>query len=192
MKLAIATLESISPYSQSRFHDTPKLDKEMADDFERRTWRERCHADESGKLFIPPMAFKNCLQEAAKFLSMKIKGQRNATWTKHFEAGVLVMDALGLPINKDDVEGEWLFMNADGRVGSGTRVKRCYPLIRKWSGEVTFHIIDNLITEDVFKEHLEQAGSLIGIGRFRPRNRGYYGRFGVSKVIWKDATKAAA
>jgi len=192
MKLAIATLKSISPYSQSRYHDTPKKEKELPDDYELRTWRERCHADDTGSLFIPPMTFKNCLQEAARFLSMKIKGQRNATWTKHFEAGVLVMDGLSLPEKKDTVPGESFFMNADGVPGSRTRVKRTYPVIRQWSGQVTFHILDDLITEESFREHLETAGNLIGIGRFRPRNRGYYGRFKVEKIVWRDAAKSAA
>ena len=186
MKTAIANLRSVSPYSQSAFHQTPKLDKESADDYERRTWRERCHVIEDGHLFIPPMAFKNCLSEAAQFLSQKVRGKGQATWTKHFKAGVLVTDPLVLPIKKTDVPGEWLMMNANGKPGVGSRVPRCYPLIPRWSGGVTFSIIDNEITEAAFTEHLKQAGMLIGIGRFRPINRGFYGRFEVVSVEWMD------
>ena len=32
---------------------------------------------------------------------------------------------------------------------------------------------------------LREAGKFIGIGRFRPRNNGYYGRFDVESVDWK-------
>lgn len=184
MKTAIATLTSVSPYSQSRHHTTEKLPKESASDFEKRTWRERMHVNEDGFVFIPPMAFKNCLAEAAKFLQRQIPGKGKSTYTKHFEAGVLVVEPLVLPIKREDVQGEWLFLPSDGKRGSGSRVDKCYPLIASWSGDVTFMILDETITEDVFREHLEEAGKFIGIGRFRPRNNGYYGRFKVEAVKW--------
>jgi len=130
------------------------------------------------------MAFKNCVSEVAKYLSVQIKGKGKSTYTKHFEAGLLVMDPLVLPIKRDDVEGEWLFVPSDGKRGSGKRVDRCFPLIREWSGDVTFYVLDDIITPEVFEEHLRQAGNFIGIGRFRPRNNGYYGRFKVKKVVW--------
>lgn len=122
--------------------------------------------------------------EIAKFLGKQIKGKGKSTYTKHFEAGVLVMDPLVLPIKKDEVQGEWLFAPSDGKRGSGSRVDKCFPVIPKWSGKVTFHILDDTITEDVFREHLEEAGKFIGIGRFRPRNNGFYGRFAVKSLVW--------
>lgn len=185
MATAIATLKSVSPYSQSRHYTVPKLDKESPLEYCKRTWREHCHADRKGNILIPPMAFKNALAEAAKYLSITVKGKGKATYTKHFEAGVLVVDALVLPIKKDDVEGEWLFLPSDGKRGSGSRVDKCYPIIREWSGDVTFHVLDNTITQEVFREVLEQCGKFIGIGRFRPRNNGYYGRFTVEDIEWK-------
>lgn len=184
MKTAIAKLASVSPYSQSRHYTTEKLNKELARDYEARTWRDRLHADENGEVFIPPMSFKNCLSEAAKFLGVQIPGKGKSTYTKHFEAGVLVTDALRLGIKRDDVKGEWLFVPSDGIRGSGKRVDKCFPIIPQWSGEVTFYVLDDTITEDVFKHHLEQAGAFIGIGRFRPRNNGFYGRFKVEALAW--------
>lgn len=184
MKTAVATLESISPYSQSRHYQVEKLPKEGADDFEKRTWRNRMHLTDDGQVFIPPMAFKNCLSEIAKYLGMQIPGKGKATYTKHIEAGILVTDPLVLPVHGDDVPGEWLFVPADGRRGSGKRVNRCFPRINQWSGQVTFHVMDETVTEEVFRTHLEQAGAFIGIGRFRPRNNGYYGRFRVTNLVW--------
>lgn len=187
MKLATAKLESVSPYSQSKHYSVPKLDKEGAGDYEKRTWRERMHVSEDGRVFIPPMAFKNCLSEAAKFLSIQIKGKGKATYTKHFEAGVLVMDKLDLPDVAKDVVGEWFFVPADGKRGGGRRVEKCFPMIPKWTGNVKFYILDETITEDVFRTHLEEAGKFIGIGRFRPRNNGFYGRFIVKDIKWENA-----
>jgi hypothetical protein len=160
MRVATATLESISPYSQSKHYDVQRLGRatgsatESPKDHEARTWRERCHTDNDGHLFIPPMAFKNCLAEIAKYLSVQIPGKGKSTYTKHFEAGVMVLDGLVLPVKKDDVAGEWLFVPADGRRGSGKRVEKCFPVVREWTGKVQFHILDDVITPDVFEQHL--------------------------------------
>jgi hypothetical protein len=104
----------------------------------------------------------------------------------------MVMDALVLPIKKDDVPGEWYFVPSDGRPGGGKRVKKCFPVIREWHGEVTYYILDETITPEVFEVHLREAGSFIGIGRFRPENGGFYGRFGVKKVVWQEMDLAQA
>lgn len=192
MRIAEAKLESIAPYSQSRFYamETPKATRgsgsvtESGQDYEARTWRERVHANEGGNIVIPPMAFKNCIAEIAKYLGVQIPGKGKSTYTKHFEAGVMVLEGLTLPIKKSEVEGEWLHVPSDGRRGGPKRVPKCFPVVRQWSGVVTFHVLDDVINQDVFEQHLRDAGNFIGIGRFRPRNNGYYGRFKVNGVKW--------
>ena len=182
MRVMKTVLESISPYSQGKHVAAEKLDRELPDDYEKRTWRDRMHTDDKGFVFIPPMAFKNCLSEAAKFISMQIPGKGKSTFTKHFEAGILVLEGLSLPVKKEAVAGNWLYVPADGKRGGSKRVSRCFPTIPSWKGEVTFHVLDDIITLPTFKEHLEAAGKFIGIGVFRPRNNGFYGRFQVKSV----------
>jgi hypothetical protein len=186
MRIATAHLKSISPYSQSRNHDMPHLDKERPDDYDERTWREHAHVDAKGFAFIPPMAFKNAISECAKYLGMQIPGKGKSTFTKHFEAGVLVTEGLTLPVKKEQLVAERLYLNADGRRGSGRRVWRKFPVIQSWEGNVQFYILDDTITPEVFERHLKEAGSFIGIGRFRPRNNGFYGRFSVEKITWSN------
>ena len=180
MKTATATLSSVSPYSQSRYHAEPKLSKEGADAHEERTWRKRLHVSDGGTVFIPPMAFKNCLDDSATYMSaeLQIPGQNKARYTKHIHSGVLVLDGLDLGIGPDAVSGEWLRMSPSGKRNDGKRVSRCYPRIDSWAGDVTFYIGDDTVTKDVFVKVLENAGRFVGIGRFRPLNRGFYGRFG--------------
>lgn len=223
MHIATVTLTSQSPYSQSKPHSTPKLNKENANDYEARTWHQRLHVDAEG-VVIPAMAFKNCLSEAAKFTSKQIPGKGKATYTKHFDAGVLVTESApiyhpqtgdriippsenGLAVSRlamketlteserqvlegfqrqpHEVWGDWIFTPADGVPGSGKRVWKCYPMIDSWQAQVDFIILDDVITKDVFEEILSQAGLLIGLGRFRVRNRGTYGRFRLDSVEWK-------
>lgn len=178
MKTFRATLQSSAPYSQSKFYKVDRLEREQNDAYEERTWAERLHYDAvTQEVFIPPMAWKNCLSEAAKYLSMPIKGKGKTTYTKHIESGILVVDRTMLGVKKADVRGDWQFVPADGKRGSGKRVMKCFPVIDSWDATVDFMVFDEIVTMPVFREHLKTAGDFIGIGRFRPRNNGYYGRF---------------
>lgn len=191
MKTVVASLKSISPYSQGRHYVPDEKAGEVPRDREARTWRERMHVNAEGYAFIPPMAFKNSLSEAAKFLSIQIPGKGKATFTKHFEAGILVVDPLILPVKKEEVVGEWQFVPSDGRRGGGSRVDKCFPVFSEWNGTVTYHVLDETVFTKIntpdgqmtaFEWHLRQSGAFIGIGVFRPRNNGFYGRFEVQKI----------
>ena len=212
MKNYVVNIFGRTPYSQSKPHRDEKLERETAEDYEARTWRSRLHVNSAGQIYIPAMAFKNCLAEAAKYLSMKVPGKGQATYTKSFEAGIQVIESPviygkdGEPLlakncvsgdkTKDEPEdkatrpqifGNWIFTPSDGVPGGGKRVYRCYPVIDDpWSCQVVITVADELITEDVLQMHLVTAGALIGIGRFRIRNRGTYGRFVPEIVEVKD------
>lgn len=183
MITAIASLVSNSPMSQGKML-SEKRPRETHQAHEERCWTERMHCTEDGYVFIPPFAFKNCIAEAARFLGKQIPGKGKSTYTKHFEAGVLVLEPLVLAIKRDEVKPQQMFVPADGKRGGSKRVMKYFPRIEKWSGDVTFHILDTTITLDVFREHLEQAGQFIGIGSFRPRNNGIWGRFLVKDIKW--------
>jgi len=178
----IAHLKSSSPLSFSKYYNVPKKDQESPAIYEQRTWRERLHYDASGEVLIPPMAFKKCIENAASYLSVKIEGKRNQTYTKKFKAATICSEKVMLGINKEDVESEILFVPSDGKPGGGTRVEKTFPLIHEWQGVVVFYVLDNTITPEVFEYHLREAGKFIGIGRFRPINGGFYGRFNVEKI----------
>lgn len=200
MKTIIASIEGISPYSQSKSYAADKLQGEGPDDYEKRTWRNRLHVDRNGLVFIPPMAFKNALAETAKFLSIQIPGKGKATYTKHFEAGVLAVEPAGLGIKADDVECERLFVPADGRRGGGKRVHKYFPVIPAgWKTDFVFMVLDDTVLQTsvtdpditVFEEVLDKCGKFVGIGRFRPRNNGFYGRFEVKEIAIMEGLMAA-
>ena len=180
----IATIVGTSPYSQSLAVREEKRKGETDDDREKRTWRRRIHADENDDVFIPPTAIKNALYEIAKYLSESRPGKGKLTYTKHFEAGLAVLEPAYLGIKKDDVAGQDLFLSAKGIRGAkgGARVWRTYPVIPPgWRATVRIDLIDDVLiaNPDIVQRYLEEAGRLIGVGRFRPSNGGYYGRFTV-------------
>jgi len=66
---------------------------------------------------------------------------------------------------------------------------KCFPVIPKWEGEVEIHVLDETITHEVLEEHLVQAGQFIGLGSFRPENRGIYGRFRLVNLKEKSSSQ---
>ena len=188
-KTVTFSIQGIAPYSFSKPIVTQRGTGETPDKFEQRTWRERIHVNEGGQAFIPPMAIKLCLTDCAKFLSETIPGKGKNTFTKHFKAGLIVTDGLllethdGRPILAKDIVGENLFRPANGRAGDGSRVWRTYPVVPEWQTHGEIHLIDPVLMDKAEKiqEYLEHAGNLIGLGRFRPINNGFYGRFKVTE-----------
>lgn len=186
-RIAKVTMRSVSTFGFSRFYDDPpKEKKEGHDEYEKRTWRERCHYDPAtGQLFIPAMMFKKSITAAAKLLKHKIPGKGNSTYIKHFEAGILVTEPVDLPEKKDTVPGYTTMCSANGVPGGGKRVKKTFPMVTNWKGQVTYYVLDDTITEDVFEEHVKEAGQLVGIGYFRPERGGYWGRYMVDSIEWQ-------
>ena len=185
MRQVTVTFRGLSPYSQSRMHDTPKLDKERPDDYEVRTWREKMTTDKAGQVTIPAMAFKQALPVAAKRLGMQIPGRGKSTYTKYFEGDVICNADVPLGIEKADVPSITINANSDGVRGSGKRVKRIFPMIHEWGGQADFTIFDDTITQPVFEQVFTAAGMSVGIGRFRPENGGLNGRFEAVRFDWK-------
>lgn len=186
MKQVSIHLKSISPYTQSRMHGTPPLDRENPRDYEDRTWMEKATVNDDGLICIPAGGLKQAIDRAAKMLSMQIPNRGKATYTKHFLAGVMIAENLCLNIKKEDARKITINANADGVRGSGKRVLRSFPQVPAWSAVLTVHIIDDTITKDVFEKTMKEAGLLVGVGQHRPENGGTNGRFVAEKFEWAD------
>jgi hypothetical protein len=87
-------------------------------------------------------------------------------------------------LKKQDLKHAEVFVPSDGKPGGGKRVTKYFPTIHEWEGTLTFHILDETIGPEVFEEVIRTAGLLIGIGVWRPRNRGMYGRFDLVNMKW--------
>lgn len=186
MKYAECHLKSVSPYSSSRPYDyeTPKRSDETYEEYEERTWREKSHSMPDGQIFQPPMGYKQALDAAASMLRMKVKEKGTSTFTKFFLSGIICAEPVLLDTTKDKLECDRIFANADGVRGSGKRVWRNFPRVDKWSAVLVVGVMADEISKAVFETHLKQAGSFVGVGRFRPQKGGFYGRFQTVKVVW--------
>ncbi len=191
MKTSIATitLAGLSPYSQSRAHEEPKLDKELADAYDKRTWRFKLSTgvrDGKKVVVIPAHGMHQCIAAAAKYSKRQIPGQGKATWTAKFTSGIAILEDVSLGTDPESVPHIDIYANADGIRGSGKRVMRRFPVINEWRATFDVYVLDSIITQDVFTEMLEIAGMFIGIGRFRPEKGGTNGRFAIEAMEWAD------
>ena len=55
-----------------------------------------------------------------------------------------------------------------------------------WETTIELLITDDLIDRDILERHIEEAGNLIGLGSFTPKNGGIYGRFQLESLEWFD------
>jgi len=182
-------LVGVSPLSFSKAIQSKLETGEAHDDFEERTWMERLHVDANGEVFIPPNALKNMLAATAAYLSESIPGKGRQTYTKNFEAGIMVVEPLmlGIKATSNEIQKERLFVPSDGKKGGSKRVWKNFPTILKWQTHIEILLFDPILMgkPEKVEEYLKHAGKFIGFLRFRPRNGGYYGRFDVKnfKVV---------
>lgn len=186
MKKAVIKLRSTTAATFGKFHQEPKKEKEIPQDYEERTWKEKAHYTDDDYVKIPGVMIANCIRESAKFMSLQIPGKGKATYTKHFDAGIIPGNDIITKIKKEQVKGVAVHVPSDGRPGGSTRVMKYFPKIENWEGEVTIYIGDDIITKEVFEKVIRNAGSLIGIGTWRPRNRGMNGRFELVDLKWSE------
>jgi hypothetical protein len=179
-----------SPYSQSAQHDTPFLDRESHEDYDARTWRNHCTTNREGIVCIPAMANKQCIDTAAYKLGEKVPGRRGATFKTFFASGFFCdADAPisnGKPLKPEDADMVIISANPGGKRGGQGRVPRRFPEFKKYAAIIPFTIIDDLLTQQIFEQHVKAAGMIVGIGRFRPENGGTNGRFRPTKFEWKE------
>jgi hypothetical protein len=197
---AIATIRGISQYSQSRMHFAPEYENEDPGDYDERTWRQHLHVDEQGRVCVPSKALHEAMITAAQYSGESIPGQGKKTWTAKFASGLIIPENPPLltwdngdertmrTFGVDDAVVRRVDINAHstGDRKRGKRVRRRYPIISPWQCEFEILIIDPIITCPWFRKFLQISGSHIGIGRYRPENRGSNGRFQVMDIQWND------
>jgi len=157
---------------------------ETPDQTEQRTWKERAHYDDEGKVVIPGYMIQSALEPAAKLLNKRVGGKKMGKSLAHYIRLVRIEDDIVTNITRENIEGITAFVSANGKEGGG-KVMRTYPKIGIWEGTLTL-VYPNLteLCDNVILEHFEVAGLCVGIGHWRPGapSKGSYGRFSVEKV----------
>lgn len=189
IRQATCKLTSISPLSQSAFIASPKKKDETHDEHALRVWREKMHVSPGGIVYIPGMALKYAIDEAAKRMGRPTgKSGGKELFGKFFQTGLQVDYHVQTGVAADDVTPTRVMCDSTGKKGKqgGTRVPRYFPNIPKWSGELSLTVYDETIPADLVEETVEYAGIFVGVGQFRPENQGSFGRFKPSGWKWAE------
>lgn len=183
MKTYKVKLKSKSPIAFGKFYtnDVPKLERESPSDYETRTWINRAHTTDDNEVFVPALALKNALLQAAKYSGKTIPGAGKKTYSAKFASGVLITDNVTIG-KKEELKPMWLHVPSDGVRGGSKRVMKAFPTLETWEGEVNVIVLDEVIKKDVLKEFMTEAGNFVGLGSLRIQNNGILGRFGVESV----------
>jgi hypothetical protein len=185
MKAFDATLHSLTPYAQGRYHGTQKLPQELEQAYEERCVLHKLHTA-VGEIYVPPMAFKHCIESAARYTGDQIPGRGKERYTKHYVQGVLCPDPLMLGMKADTVRIEKVFTSTQpGKPNSG-RAWKWFPVIDSWSGVLQIIAVDDIFTPDVIERHLRIGGLITGIGVWRPERGGMWGKFQVLGVTERE------
>lgn len=158
---------------------------ETPQEHEERTWKQRAHYNDKGKVIISGYMLSSTLEPAAKLLGERVGGSKVGKGMSHYIRLIQIEGDIVTNITQDTLEGNAAFVSANGQVGGG-KVMRTYPKILRWSGTLTvvYPTLGNVLNDEVVMKYLEIAGLYIGIGHWRPGapSRGTYGRFSVEKV----------
>lgn len=129
--------------------------------------------------YIPTVNIKKCLEEGAKLSRNGDKVRKGIILTEE----MVPLDYPGRPKGKPHTpEQLWnagvKYLDKRSVVVGGSRVicyRPCFPV--PWTLEFSVSYDTDIIEAKWIIEYLNQAGSYIGLGGFRPAKNGHFGRF---------------
>lgn len=146
----------------------------------------KTYSDDAGNLYIPGPNIFACIIQAGKFHKA---GKNKVTTTKSslIPAGMAVREVV-CPLNTKNFE-------VDSRSvvipATGGRIMVHRPRLDEWDLSFTLEVDDAMFTADFVRLLVDDAGSKIGLGDFRPDRKGPFGKFVVTGWRIESKKKAA-
>ena len=154
------------------------------EELEKNNWRERIHVNPStGNAAINPMALKKALDSTAKKQLGTIPGKGKSRYGGYFKSGLMVLEELDLGVKPNAIPP---FRQYVALPGQGRHWKN-FPRLDKWKTHARIEVLDGIITPEVLETCLKKAGSINGLGLYRPAQGGYWGRFIIENFKTKKA-----
>lgn len=180
MKLHVE-ITGITPLLMNRFNIDEQQSKVKEKNLTpREAAKKVCYEDEEDKLYYPTTNIYACLIEAGKFHKdgkVKVTTARSSL----IPAGIMI-------------EGEIIYFKApcswevDSRgvvvPSTGGRIVCHRPRLDTWCLEFTLLLDTKMFSSKFIRILVDDAGSKVGLGDFRPARKGIYGRFVVTN--WRE------
>lgn len=133
---------------------------------------KKAYIDTEGNLYIPGPNIFSCLIQAGKFHKA---GKSKVTTAKNslVPAGIAIREIV-CPLNTKDFE-------VDSRSvvipSTGGRIMAHRPRLDEWGVSFTLDVDDAMFSPEFVRQLVDDAGSKIGLGDFRPDRKGPFGKF---------------
>jgi hypothetical protein len=186
MKNIAITIEPVSPLLMHRFNDNTEIGVQNGHrpvaSGDRGTPRQQAegfaYKDDNGNLFIPGPALFSAIVSAGKFHKHG-KNKLTTFATSLVPAGLIVTD-LAVPLGTKAFEVD--SRRVVNRSTGGAHI--CHrPRIDKYKATFNVQWDDAYFPANLVRLLVDDAGSKIGIGAFRPEKKGPFGRFTVTKWV---------
>ena len=141
--------ESRNKTTRSKEYD-PKTDAENA-----------LYKDAEGNIVIPSFCVLSCLRESAK--NFQVPGKGKKTYKAFIFAGVQI-EPIDIPLISDDSYE----VDLKPVVVQRSRIVRARPRFDTWALAFRIEIVDPIITPQILKQIIEDAGRYNGLLDFRP------------------------
>jgi hypothetical protein len=128
-----------------------------------------------GKIYTPSTHISGMLVNAAK--EFKIRGKGKATYSKIVGSTMEVSPDAIVHINQSWEEYAVSGVNPNTR--GRTMIRR--PMMKEWALEFNVKFNEDDIPVEVVKNILDHGGQYVGIGDWRPANKGKFGKFMITK-----------
>ena len=141
--------------------------------------REKLYTDDNGVLGIPQPNLYRCIIDAGKFF--KVGKSKMTTVKSSLVPSCVSIDPVFLPLTHKQ---PWTVDSRPVRIpATGGRIIAHRPKFDDWALSFEAELDEETMTEDLFRELVDAAGSKIGLGDFRPDTKGPFGKFVVTS--WK-------
>lgn len=136
---------------------------------------------DDGTIGIPQPNLFRCVIDAGKFSKI---GRRTVTTQKSsLIPGCVDLEPIFIPIKHVD---DWTIDQRPVRIpATGGRILRARPCFDDWELSFSVTLDDEVVSEDLFRSIIDNAGSKIGLGDYRPDCKGPFGKFVV--VSWESS-----
>jgi len=181
MKTICVEVEGVTPLLMNRF-----LDKQIDVKGKKRTGAMAEFEIEDklylvdGKPQIPGIYFRNSIVEAAK--QFKITGKGKSTYSKLAGSTIQVKEEY-IPIIPGDYEA---YRIAAVNPMTRGRMMVTRPRFNKWKCKFHVQLLDDALPPSILNDLINQAGSYVGVGDWRPDKKGMFGKFMLTSFQEKE------
>ena len=179
-------LEGVSPLITNRFTDESAEEATSGtrgvsngdrlsphDDAESRLYK-----DEDGTIVVPACNLLASFMDGGRF--HKIGKKQVTTNSSSLLPGCISISPGMIPLIS---EKGWSVDKRPIQIPSGGRILRYRPVFYDWGLEIDVTVMTKYLSVKLFREIVDDAGMLMGLGDFRPARKGPFGRYKVT--LWE-------